>query len=94
MAVRALRFDEKKEESKKLGAQRRGYDAMPLHDRLQKIADQGKVVDEKVEQIAEELEKTLRTLDEEVPHSRSASSSGLKESTTSSTMGTAKYPWN
>eukprot|EP00434_Breviolum_minutum_P014564 symbB.v1.2.012841.t1/scaffold887.1/size155094/8 len=93
VAVRALRFDGKKEDPKKPGAQRRGYNAMPLHDRLQKIADQGKVVDEKVDQLAEELEKTLKTLDEEVPRGRSASSSGLN-STTSGTMGTATSPWN
>ena len=52
VTVRALRFDGKNKDPKNLGAQRRGYDAMPLHEWLQKIADQDKVVDEKVSQLA------------------------------------------
>ncbi len=52
-------------------------------------------MDEKVDQLAEELEKTLRTLDEEVPNQSGASSSEAKGSSATTTRKRiAESPWN
>ena len=61
-ALRALRFE--KDEKVKPTAKKRGEDAMRLHDRLQEVAEKGKTIDQKIDQLADELDQTLRVLDE------------------------------